>query len=168
MFFLYIDIMRLLLLILPFVWCYKLLPNLKCELPKYFEPCLTINKRLLEITKDVFKDLNNLGLPVYLNKSNNSICSQDYTHYGQMLYDPSVLTSKTDLLFKNSIVYSPNTAYNIVLHETLHSLGLDHTTDYGMMNYAVSENWYGGLINDQRKLWLSADDINGIFSNCVK
>jgi len=158
--------MKNVLLSVPFIMSYELLPNLKRELPKYFTPCLTINKRLLEITKDVFKDLNNLGLPVYLNTSNNSICSKEYTHYGQMIYNPTSSTSTTDLLFKNSIVYTPNTAYNVILHETLHSLGLDHTTTYGMMNYAVSENWYGGLINDQRKLWVSADDINGIFSNC--
>ena len=167
--------MKNVLLSVPFIMSYELLPNLKCELPKYFTPCLTIKKRLLEITNAVFKDLNNLGLPVYLTRTltaseakvqNNTICSKEYTHYGQMIYDPTVLTSNTDLLFKNSIVYTPNTAYNVILHETLHSLGLDHTTTYGMMNYAVSENWYGGLINDQRKLWVSADDINGIFSNC--
>jgi hypothetical protein len=35
-----------------------------------------------------------------------------------------------------------------------------------MMNYAVSENWYGGISNDERKLWLSIDDIRGITKNC--
>ena len=147
---------------------FKLLPNLVCELPKTFEPCREINERLLSIVKDVFSDLRYGGLPIFLDKSNNTICSTDYTHYGQMLYNPNTPTSTTDLLFKNSIVYTPTTAYNVVLHETLHSLGLDHTTDYGMMNYAVSENWYGALNNDERKLWISIDDIRGITENCKK
>ena len=151
----------------PFILAYELLPNLTCELPKYFEPCLTINKRLLEIVKDVFYDMRQNGLYVALNISNNTICSEEYTHYGQMIYNPTGSTITTDLLFKNSIVYSPNTAYNIILHEILHSLGLDHNSgEFGMMNYAVNENWYGGLTNDDRKLWLSIDDIRGITKNC--
>jgi hypothetical protein len=156
-----------LLLSVPFIMAYELLPNLKCELPKYFQPCKSINQRLLGITENVFETLRQNGLHVGLNISNNSICSEEYTHYGQMIYNPTGSTSTTDLLFKNSIVYTPNTAYNIILHETLHSLGLDHNKgEFGMMNYAVSENWYGGISNDERKLWLSIDDIRGITKNC--
>jgi len=148
---------------------FKLLPNLVCELPKTFEPCREINERLLNIVKDVFSDLRYGGLPIFLDKSNNTICSTDYTHYGQMLYNPTSSTSITNLLFKNSIVYTPTSAYNIILHETLHSLGLDHNDgELGMMNYAVSENWYGGITDDQRKLWISIDDIRGITKNCEK
>ena len=146
---------------------FKLLPNLVCDLPKTFEPCRDINKRLLNIVKDVFSNLQYGGLPIFLDKSNNTICSTDYAHYGQMLYNPTSSTSTTDLLFKNSIVYTPTTAYNVVLHEALHSLGLDHNDgEFGMMNYAVSENWYGALNNDERKLWISIDDIRGISQNC--
>jgi len=145
---------------------YKLLPNLLCQLPKSFEPCKGLNQRLITVVKDVFTDLRYCGIPIFLDKSNNSICAEDYAHYGQMIYDPTKPTSKTDLLFKNSIIYTPITAYNIVLHEALHSLGLDHTTEYGMMSYSVSENWFGSIINDDRKLWISVDDIRGISKNC--
>ena len=145
---------------------YRLLHNLTCEFPKLFEPCNNINPRLLDIAKEVFKDLRETGLPIGLGTSNNSICSAEYTHYGAMLYNPTSSTSTTDLLFKNSIVYTPNTCYNVILHEALHSLGLDHTTEPGMMSYAVSENWYGGVSDDQKKLWLSVDDLRGISRNC--
>lgn len=147
---------------------YKLLNNLVCELPKKFEPCKNINMKILNIVKDVFNDLQNIGLPIFLDRSNNTVCNSDFVHYGQMLYNDNIPNSKTDLLFKTSLIYTPITAYNVILHEVLHSLGLDHNNgEYGLMNYAVNENWFGLLNNDDRKLWLSADDINGVFNNCM-
>ena len=148
---------------------YRLLPNLTCELPKLFQPCKDINMRLLDIVKEVFADLRMEGLPIGLGVSdNNTICSRDYVHYGQMLYDPSSPTSKTDLLFKNSIIYSPTTAYNVILHESLHALGLDHDDESGMMSYSVTENWIGMVSNDQKKLWISVDNLRAIAQNCFQ
>ena len=130
----------MILILSQFMNSYKLLPNLLCQLPKSFEPCKGLNQRLITVVKDVFTDLRYGGIPIFLDKSNNSICGEDYTHYGQMIYDPT--------------------------NEALHSLGLDHTTEYGMMSYSVSENWFGSITNDDRKLWISVDDIRGISKNC--
>ena len=157
-----------LIFLIGLVNAYRLLPNLTCELPKLFQPCENINMRLLDIAKEVFADSQQTGLPIGLGVSNNSICGQNYVHYGQMMYDPTNPTSKTDLIFKNSIVYSPVTAYNVILHEALHSLGLDHDDEPGIMSYAVTENFFGGLSNDQKKLWLSVQNLRGITANCFQ
>ena len=148
---------------------YKLLNNLTCVLPKLFQPCEDLAVTILMISNQVFGDLQDIGLPIGLGISDNYICSQDNTHYGQMLYNPTSSTSTTDLLFRNSIRHAHNTAYNVILHEALHSLGLDHNDgEPGIMNYAVSENWWGGLVNDERKLWISVDDLRGVHQNCFQ
>ena len=158
-----------LIFLISLVNAYRLLPNLTCELPKLFQPCENINMRLLDIAKEVFADLRETGLPIGLGISNNSICGQDYVHYGQMLYNPTSSTSTTDLLFKNSIVYTPITCYNVILHEALHSLGLDHNDgEPGMMSYSVTENFFGMVSNDQKKLWASVDDLKGLTENCFE
>jgi len=157
-----------LIFLIGIVNAYRLLPNLTCELPKLFQPCENINPRLLNIAKDVFTDLQQTGLPIGLGVSNNSICSEDYVHYGTMFYNPTSPTSKTDLLFKNSIVYTPVTAYNVILHEALHSLGLDHDDEPGMMSYAVTENFFGMISDDQKKLWPSVQNLRAIGRNCFE
>ena len=143
------------------------MPNLTCRIPKYFQPCNEINKDILNIAMDVFEELRYNGIPIGIGLSNNTICTNPTVHYGIMLYDPFDPYTTTDLLFKNSIINAPATAYNIILHECLHSLGLDHNTgESGMMNYAVSQNWYGGISDDQKKLWISIDDLRGITKGC--
>ena len=45
----------------------------------------------------------------------------------------------------------------------LHSMGLDHNKGgNGMMNYSVRTGWFG-IKDDERKLWLSEDELNGFY-----
>ena len=53
-------------------------------------------------------------------------------------------------------------SYNVILHEILHSLGLDHTDKPGMMSYSIREYFLRYPIEDQNKLWLSVDDVHGV------
>ena len=57
----------------------------------------------------------------------------------------------------------PNTLYNVLLHEILHSLGLKHSLLKGMMNYSITVD-NKRPIEDHHKMWLSLDDLAGIKS----
>ena len=54
-----------------------------------------------------------------------------------------------------------NTLYNVLLHEMLHSLGLKHSKEKGMMNYSITVD-DKMPIEDHHKMWLSLDDLAGI------
>ena len=53
-------------------------------------------------------------------------------------------------------------SYNVIMHEILHSLGMDHSQKQGMMSYSIREYFLGYPIEDQNKLWASVDDIRGL------
>ena len=154
--------------------CYVLLENVDCILPKILTPCENINLYFLGVAQEVTKDLREIGLPYFIQPTNNFredslrlsgvICDGENIHYGFMTPRGGYLT---DITISNDLFSYSNTLYNVILHEILHSLGLDHNNgESGLMNYAVTENWFGSIINDQRKLWLSMDDILGITDNC--
>jgi len=164
--FLYIDLYNMIFILLQaiFVYPFELL-GLECQLPKVFEPCREINKNILDTVYDVFEDLRYSGVPVWLGVSNNTICNYDNVHYGQMIRD---YKNNTNIIIKSSLYKAPTTCYNVLLHETLHALGLSHSKSPGMMNYAVTESWFGSVVNDPLKLWLSVDDIRGINAVCFQ
>ena len=78
----------MILLLLSLVSGYKLLPNLTCRIPKYFQPCNEINKGILNIAMDVFEELRYNGIQIGIGLSNNTICTNPTVHYGVMIYDP--------------------------------------------------------------------------------
>lgn len=165
--------MRILIfiLILNIVNAYILLNNVKCVIPKIISPCEGINLLLLETSQEVVSDLRQLGLPIYIDKSVNStgiICNEPNVHYGYMT--PSVDGNKTNITISNNLFPYLNTLYNVILHELLHSVGLNHNNgEQGMMSYSITmTNWFRSVKNDCRKLWISIDDVNGILKSCFK
>ena len=130
--------------------------------PKVIEPCQGISQNLLKATKDVAEQLTNSGYPVVVGgrHSTGSICNERrWNGYGYTVLHESF----TEIQVSERLLNSPHTLHNVVLHEVLHSLGLHHSEEEGMMKYAVSENWWGGVVEDQRKLWLSLDDLQGLY-----
>ena len=123
-----------------------------------FKPCEGLDNTLLTYAHDIAEDITSLGLfDVSIGEGTNSICSKSNTHYGYITpYENHVeLTISTDLL------YVSNTLYNVLYHEMLHSIGLDHSIKPGLMSYSVNTR-YDSPINDQKKLYPSIDDIQGI------
>ncbi len=124
---------------------------------------------LLQTSQEVASDLRQLGLPFYIGTSSNStgiICNNPDVHYGSMVsYNDS---ANTDIVISNDLLGYPNTLYNVIWHEILHSLGLDHNNgEPGLMSHVVRvSSWFGSVLNDCRKLWISSDDINGIIKSC--
>ena len=154
--------------ILSIVNGYILLNNIECIVPKIISPCEDINLFLLQTSQEVASDLRQLGLPFYIGTSNATgiICNNQDVHYGVMISSNDSVN--TDIVISNDLLGYPNTLYNVILHEILHSLGLDHNNgEPGLMSHTVRvSSWFGSVLNDCRKLWISSDDINGIIKSC--
>ena len=90
------------------------------------------------------------------------ICNQQSSNFGYTSILENSVEQNTNIWISNTLLDKPNTLYNVVLHEVLHSMGLNHSDKQGMMNYSVriGYNWYGSMeiIDDERKLWISPDD----------
>ena len=137
---------------------FKYLNNVNRIRPKIIKPCDTIHPILLETVYEISEKID--GFEIGDCEYTGIICNQPNGHYGYTTIHNSGNT--TNIYIKDELINKPNTLYNVVLHEVLHSLGLDHTYTEGMMNYTVSLDWFGNIKNDDRKLWMSIDDYNGI------
>jgi predicted Zn-dependent protease len=129
--------------------------------PKLLSLCPSLNPILKDTIDEVAEHMNLNGYPVIIQDKNNTgtVCNQHRGHYGYTTLD----NNRTNIYINNKLLYLPNTLYNVLLHEVLHSIGLDHSDKEGMMKYAITENWYGSPVNDERKLWLSIDDLQGLY-----
>lgn len=160
-----------LFLLLSIVNGFILLDNVECILPKILTPCEDINPFFLQKSLEVAGDLREVGLPIFIGKSINAtgtICNrpEPNDHYGYMSYSKSGLT--TNVTISEDLFPYTNTLYNVILHELVHSLGLDHNEGQpGLMSYQIRlTTWLGYIINDCRKLWISTDDVRGILKSC--
>lgn len=137
--------------------------------------CCNIEPKLLETTKHAIDHINshniiNISLKeeLYSHEINdvNSICSYndgEYESYGFTL----LTDTDEDIYINKKLLETNNTLYNVCLHELVHLMGMDHSTEHGIMNYTISTNApsiFGSTIvkEDRIKLWLSIDDINGL------
>lgn len=137
---------------------------------KDFYMCPSINNNLRETTIEVIDDINKYNIlfislkeeksELQKNNNKNEICNVDTTqHYG---FTELFGTNETDIHISNSLLYKTNTMYNVVYHEFIHALGLNHTEEQsGYMNYKIQTNRYG-ITEDNRKLYPSLDDIKGL------
>ncbi len=155
------------------VQAYTLLEHyIPSGITKDFYMCPSIDHNLRETTISVIDDINKYNIlfislqheesEIIDNNNINEICniqSDTYQSYG---YTKLFGTNETDIYIQNSVLYKPKTLYNVVYHEFIHALGLNHTTEHdGYMNYNVRTNTYG-IIEDGRKLYPSLDDIKGL------
>jgi len=137
---------------------YKLL-DIQPIFPKILKPCTKLEPEILEVAREISNDLKYFQISDTL--ESGIMCSSSNIHYGYTnLYD-----NRTDIWINNELIKYPNTLYNVVLHEIIHSVGLDHSIEPGIMNYSIRVSGYNNNfipINDDRKLWLSLDDRQGI------
>ena len=147
-----------------FVNSFEIINYVKPQFPKLLTPCPNIDIRLLEKCSELSKNfpkfqLNDVNATGY-------ICNQQSDNLGYTSVLKDSIEQNTNIWISDKLLNKPNTLYNVVLHEVLHSMGLNHSNDQGMMNYSihVGYNWYGGLeiIDDDMKLWISTDDRKGL------
>ena len=143
------------------------------ELIKSFSFCPSVKPSLRETCEDVITNLNQYDIlqinlkqgytqPIYQNGI-NEICDFDgvkqKNNYG---YTTTQGNNETDIFINYDLLYTPTTMYNVVYHEFIHSLGLNHTDIDGIMNYKIRVNTQGRVLEDSQKLYLSLDDVKGL------
>ena len=163
----------ILLLLLSLVNTFVLIKNLDCVIPKVLTPCEGINLFFLETAKQVASDLTKGGIPYFIKDSVNSsgvLCQEiNGVHYGYMTHN-MINKNITDVTISNKLFSYPNSMYNVILHEFLHTLGLNHNNgEDGLMSYSVKmvKGWFSTYIKeDFNRLWISIDDVKGILKSC--
>ena len=144
---------------------FDIIKSVKPQFPKLLKPCPNIDNRLLDMANEISDNFNQFKISV-ANDTTGYICNQQSSNFGYTSILENSVEQNTNIWISNTLLDKPNTLYNVVLHEVLHSMGLNHSDKQGMMNYSVriGYNWYGSMeiIDDERKLWISPDDRKGL------
>ena len=168
------------------MWIYILFTKILCvssyvllnnyqpkEIVKLFSFCPSVKPSLRETCEDVITNLNQYDIlqinlkqgytqPIYQNGI-NEICHFDgakqKNNYG---YTTTQGNNETDIFISDDLLYTPTTMYNVVYHEFIHSLGLNHTDVDGIMNYKIRVNTQGRILEDSNNIYPSLDDIRGL------
>jgi len=137
--------------------------------PLPFYTCCNIDEKLLSVSKEVVEDINNHNIinvslhnEIYKDEINgaNTICSFDDD---SKAYGYTMLTkNEADIYVSNRLLEKDNTLYNVVLHEFIHALGLNHSAFPSIMNYTVSVSYMGNIYDDTHISYLSIDDMRGL------
>ena len=158
-------ILNILGLIVP---AFEIINSVKPQFPKLLKPCPNIDNRLLETASELSNNFPQFQLSSEKNLYNTTgyICNQQSENLGYTSILENSIQQNTNIWISNKLLDKPNTLYNVVLHEVLHSMGLNHSDKQGMMNYSIRAgyNWYGSMeiIDDGAKLWISPDDRQGL------
>ena len=131
-------------------------PNMPIEIYDSVESAVLNTNYLNYFKMNFYYQTNNL--PVF-------ICITDtpsQTYFGQF-------TMGIDI--NNKLLLTPNSLYNVLLHEFGHVMGLDHSNSQGMMNYTltatnINDTLY--FVNDQKKLWWSYFDHYNIYKSFMR
>lgn len=152
--------LKFLLLIVAVVQSFEVIPSVKRQFPKLLKPCSNIDQRLLDTVTELSTNLPQFKLSS--NDTTGYICNQRSDNLGYTSILENSIDQNTNIWIANSLLNTPNTLYNVVLHEVLHAMGLNHSDQPGMMNYSIRTTWFGNVIEDPQKLWISPDDRQGL------
>lgn len=139
---------------------------------KHFFLCDSIHPNMRETFYEATKNINKYhihhlslkqGYTEPIDGNNiNDVCSYDGMN-GYYGYTKTFGTNETDIYISNTLLNTQNTLYNVIYHEFIHSLGLNHTIDKdGIMNYKMRTEINGNILEDSNKLYVSMDDIKGL------
>ena len=156
--------------IIPFIYGYELLQH---YIPTSFTKEFYVDNSLKDCSNEVADYINEFNIhrviissstgstiPVLQNNINTISVSyaNDYNLGWTKLYG----SNETDIIINHNLLKTKNTLHNVILHEVIHSLGLNHTTDYGVQNYTIFLDSDNNIIEDRRKIYLSIDDVKGL------
>lgn len=89
----------------------------------------------------------------------NTICTTDQSFGYTRLYMPNNTITEADI-FVNPVLFGNNAA-NVMLHEMLHAVGLNHSDEPGIMNYSLRMDQNQQILSDPL-MYLSPDDLRGL------
>jgi hypothetical protein len=152
---------------------YNLLANyVPTEITKHFSLCMMLDTKIKDTFINVIDDINRYNI-LYIDIQNedifkpqtrngiNEICDFNGvdTNYA---YTTTMGNNETDIYISKLFIDKPTTLYNVVYHEILHSLGLNHTEEHdGLMKYKFYMNG-NTILDDKQKLYPSLDDIKAL------
>lgn len=146
---------------LPLVFGFRLAPFDTFQQPKVFRFCSDSSPLLEQTSREVAQ-----GLPlevIFDPMGDSSICDIETNYYARTLTIHAPPLFHTNIEISRRVLFYPIVLHNIILHEMLHSLGLKHSDRPGIMNYSLL-TFNGVILDDRRRLWLSMDDLNGLYS----
>ena len=155
---------NIVLFLLSIVNSFEIINSVNLQFPKLLKPCPDIDNRLLDTVSELSNNFKQFQVS-YGNETTGYICNQQSDNLGYTAILENSIDQNTNIWISNKLLDKPNTLYNIVLHEVLHSMGLNHSNEQGIMNYSirVGYNWFGmEIIDDNMKLWISPDDRKGL------
>ena len=131
-----------------------------------------VEDSLRDLTQETFEYLNKYHIhkfhfsqhtgstqPIQNNLNTITLDRNDNFYYG---YTKLYGTNETDILINRKLLKTPTTLYNVLLHELVHSIGLNHTLVPSIQNYSIFMDERNNVIEDRRKMYLSLDDIRGM------
>ena len=135
--------------------------------PRHTVPCSELPADALQTLKDVASHIRGHGFGMYVfhrdwgsSPGDSIVCQAEYAS----IHSPAYTDLWTgDVLFDRRLLATPNTLYNVLLHELLHVAGLGHSGVPGMMNYSVVYDQVLQVYHEDRdRRWLSNDDRCGL------
>jgi hypothetical protein len=123
---------------------------------KILLPCIIISQFILKPFMAISNQLNIINISLKLGNSSSTICQTNTN----VFYGKTTTKNKTTNILINSVLFeTPNTLHNVLYHEILHSFGLRHSNNAGLMNYSIQVDEFGAVIDDSNKLYPSYDDL---------
>ena len=137
---------------------FKLLTNYTPPNQLLLRPCSQINPVILETTYHVCTALRKTGVVdcEVSELGNVNVCSAPNGHYG------TFYPNTKEIWLNDLLIHFKKLIFNIILHEIVHALGLDHSKEIGIMSYSVRQDSYGITLEDSTELWPSIDDFRGL------
>ncbi len=161
---------KYLFFIIPIVCGYELLNH---YIPTSFTKEFYVQEPLRDYSHEVCDYINQFNIhrciispstastiPILQNDINTiSVSYTDDNYFG---YTKLYGTNETDIIINYKLLKTPTTLHNVLLHEIIHSLGLNHTDNYGVQNYTIFMDNNNQIIEDRRRIYLSIDDVKGL------
>ncbi len=134
---------------------------------KILTPCLGLSPLILGAFQDIAGQLGAMGVGLKLGVLNSTGMVYDaktLDYYGRCVTTGVPPSQTTDIYISTRLLHeTPSTLFNVLYHEILHSYGLSHSEYPGLMNYSLSVDQDGAIIDDSTKLWPSVYDWLALF-----
>jgi hypothetical protein len=170
--------MKYILLLISQIMGYKILDYATTSKEQAFKFCPFIDTRVIDHVFDITNDIRaTTDYNFMYNNDENTkltICNENLLD-GQKAYLKTTLNkvgtfetvSKKEIYVDNSLLTNDNNLYNVLHHEIVHCIGLDHSDKKGIMNYSLimdqdDKSDTSSVVADTFKTWLSQDDVDGI------
>ena len=144
--------------------------------------CNTTDQRLYDVSKKTIAYINSYNIfNLFLNENQRETPGLDHKNvicyvpplYSYMAGYCTPFQDSADVFISKRLTQT--TMYNVMLHEIVHSIGLNHTSIPSIMNYKVHSYFPAGYTNyeyveDTNELYLSLDDVKGLrhLRRCIK